>query len=111
MRALGIRLGSLAGGVVRDLGPSRWGVHGARRGERVDLFPRPESPGDAAVVVKLKCGLGPVEVVLSPLSHVDGQPQLATDIDVALNARAIGRRPVLVELEDRIRVPYLREDV
>ena len=55
--------------------------------------------------------MDPTEVVLSTLSHVDRQAQFATDIDVPLNARSIRRRPILVKLENRIRIPSLSEHV
>src|SRR5258708_22444693 len=111
LRALAIRLGPLAGGIVSYLAPSGWGVHGTWRGERLDLLPRPEVPRDGAVVEELEGGLGPVEVVLSPFSHVDGQSQAAPGLDVSLDARPVGRGPVLVELANRIGIPDLSEDV
>src|SRR5467141_3768793 len=54
--------------------------------------------------------MDPVERVLSPLPHVDRQTKIAPGIQEWLDARAIRRGPVLVELEDRVRIPNFGED-
>src|ERR1700677_359701 len=62
-----------------------------------DFFPRPETPRDIAVLVQLERSLHPIEIVLPSLTHVDGQAEPPPDLDEAVDARAVGRGPVLVE--------------